>query len=445
MVGGRAEHEMDPTDRPLDGRFIVLGVTGGIAAYKAVEVCRRLVDLGAHVAPVLTEEATRFVGALTFSALASEPCRTQIFDGDEAIPHTRLGQSADIVVVAPATARFIAAYAMGLSDNLLTATVIATRAPVVVCPAMHTEMWEHPSVQENVATLRRRGVEIVWPDEGRLAGGDSGPGRLAEPAEIVAAVSTVLAGLPLSTTAGSSKSSDSSDSPAGGTRERDLEGLNVLVTAGGTREPIDPVRFISNRSSGKQGHAVAQAAAERGALVTLVTASGLPAPGVAQVVRVDTAAEMEHAVLERAGSANVVVMAAAVADFRPKLASEQKLRKQHGVPDLILEPTVDILAELGRRRREGQVLVGFAAETDEVLERAAHKLAAKGVDVMVSNDVTADGAGFEHDTNTVTIIVSETDPGEVVYGAKSTVAHAVLDTVARILAGYTGENPKVSP
>jgi phosphopantothenoylcysteine decarboxylase/phosphopantothenate--cysteine ligase len=373
------------------------------------------VDLGAHVAPVLTEEATRFVGPLTFSALASEPCRTQIF--------------AQVVVVAPATARFIAAYAMGLSDGLLTATVIATRAPVIVCPAMHTEMWEHPSVQENVATLLRRGVHIVWPDDGRLAGGDSGPGRLAEPAEIVQAVASVLAGGATST--------------QGRHANRDLEGLRVLVTAGGTREPIDPVRFISNRSSGKQGHAVAQAAVERGALVTLVTAASIPAPGAHQIVRVDTAAEMERAVLEMAGSADVVVMAAAVADFRPKLASEQKLSKSHGVPDLVLEPTVDILAELGRRKPERQVLVGFAAETDDVVERATRKLTAKGADVMVSNDVTAPGAGFEHDTNTVTIIVAGNPTGQVVSGAKSTVAHAVLDTVTKIRAAE-GKDHRIS-
>src|SRR3984957_20531470 len=218
MVGPRVEDEDRPmVGLPLQDRFVVLGVTGGIAAYKAVDVCRRLVDLGAHVAPVLTEEATRFVGPLTFSALASESCRTQIFDSDEVIPHTRLGQRAEVVVVAPATARFISAYATGFSDSLLTATVVATRAPVVVCPAMHTEMWEHPSVQENIATLRRRGVHIVWPTDGRLAGGDSGLGRLAEPEDIVAAVTGVLVG--------------SAESPGTG---RDLDGLRVLVTAGGT-------------------------------------------------------------------------------------------------------------------------------------------------------------------------------------------------------------------
>ncbi len=217
------------TDRPLEGRFVVLGVTGGIAAYKAVEVCRLLVDDGAHVAPVLTEDATRFIGALTFSALASEPARTALWGEGDVIPHTRLGQSADVIVVAPATARFISSYATGLSDGLLTATVIATRAPVIVCPAMHTEMWEHPAVQENIATLRRRGVSIVGPDEGRLAGGDIGAGRMVEPAEIVAAVASVLRNAGGTTSSGGP-----------GARVRDLEHVHVLVSAGGTREPIDP-------------------------------------------------------------------------------------------------------------------------------------------------------------------------------------------------------------
>jgi phosphopantothenoylcysteine decarboxylase / phosphopantothenate---cysteine ligase len=401
--------------RPLDGRFAVLGVTGGIAAYKAVEICRLLVDAGAHVAPVLTEEATRFVGALTFSSLASEPARTGLWDGAEPIPHTRLGQNADVIVVAPATARFIAAYAAGLSDGLLTATVIATRAPVIVCPAMHTEMWEHPAVQENIATLRRRGVLIVGPEEGRLAGGDSGAGRLAEPTEIFAAVSSVLAG--------------------GGTRiPRDLEGVRLLVTAGGTREPIDPVRFITNRSSGKQGHAIAVAAAGRGAVVTLVTTAALPAFGVAETVKVETAADMEEAVLSRSSGSDVVVMAAAVSDFRPKAAAPQKIHKADGIPEILLEPTTDILAELGTRRRPGQLLIGFAAETSDAERRAAQKLERKGIDVIVLNDVSAPGAGVDHDTNTVTILIRG-GARQTVAGTKSTVAHSVLDTVARIRAG----------
>jgi len=439
MVASRAELDGDTPENPmpLQGRFVVLGVTGGIAAYKAVDVCRRLVDLGAHVAPVLTEEATRFVGAVTFSSVGSEPCRTSLWDEAETIPHTWLGQHAEIIVIAPATARFIAAYAMGLSDGLLSATVIATRAQVVLCPAMHTEMWEHPAVQENVSTLRRRGVLIVGPDEGRLAGGDSGPGRLADPAEIVAAVSELL----LSSNPQIGSSPQIGSNPQHASRPiRDLEGLRVLVTAGGTREPIDPVRFISNRSSGKQGHAIAVAAAQRGAEVSLVTASSIPAPGVHEVVRIDTAAQMEDAVLERSPKADVIVMAAAVADFRPKLAAVGKLHKSDGVPDLVLEPTTDILAELGRRRRRGQVLVGFAAETEDAVERASTKLEAKGVDVMVSNDVSAPDAGFDHDTNTVTILVAGGGAGRAASGAKSTVAHAVLDTVSTIRAERQDED-----
>ncbi len=325
----------------LAGKRVVLGVTGGVAAYKAVEVCRRLVDAGAHVIPVLTEGATRFVGEVTFSALASEPAQTSLWHERDPIPHTRLGQSADVIVVAPATARVIAAYAHGLSDDLLTATLLATRAPVVVAPAMHTEMWEHPAVQDNLAVLAGRGVHIVDPEEGRLAGGDVGAGRLAAPEAVVAAVVAAVA-VP------------------------DLAGLSVLVTAGGTREPIDPVRFIGNRSSGKQGHALADEAVARGAKVTLVTAADRPVAGGVDVVPVTTAAEMEHAVLARSDAADVVVMAAAVADFRPVTPAPDKLKKSDGVPAITLEATTDILVALAGRKPPGQTLVGFAAETSEV-------------------------------------------------------------------------------
>jgi phosphopantothenoylcysteine decarboxylase/phosphopantothenate--cysteine ligase len=399
----------------FDGRRIVLGVTGGIAAYKAVELCRLLVDAGAHVVPVLTDDATRFVGEVTFSALASEPVKRSLWSDSDPIPHTRLGQSADLIVVAPATARFLGTYAAGISDGLLTATVLATRAPVVVCPAMHTEMWEHPAVQENLATLARRGVTVVPPGEGRLAGGDAGPGRLAEPADIVAAIETVLG---------------RRDPAAGG--RRDLEGCRVVVSAGGTREPIDPVRFISNRSSGKQGHALAQAAADRGATVVLVTTTKEAGPAGATVVRVDTAASMETAMLEQAGAADVVIMAAAVADFRPKAPSDTKLSKADGLPEIVLEPTPDILLELGARRGPGQVLVGFAAETGR-MERAEAKLVAKGVDLMVANDVSAPGVGFDHDTNAVTVLGRDGTRREVGLASKRQVAEAVLDCVVTLL------------
>jgi phosphopantothenoylcysteine decarboxylase/phosphopantothenate--cysteine ligase len=389
----------------LEGRRIVLGVAGGIAAYKAVEVCRRLVDGGAHVVPVLTRGARRFVGETTFSALASERARTSLFDDPDPIPHTRLGQSADLVLVAPATARVIGTYAAGISNDLLTATLLATEAPVVVCPAMHAEMWRHPAVQDNIATLRRRGVHVVEPEEGRLAGGDVGQGRLAEPATIVAAVESVLA------------------------RGRDMAGLHVLVTAGGTREPIDPVRFIGNRSSGKQGHALAAEAAARGAKVTLVTTAALPVPPGADVVRVETAAEMDEAVRAVAPAADVIVMAAAVADFRPAAASTTKIKKDEGVPEIVLEPTVDILAGLGRTKRPDQTLVGFAAETEQVRQNAASKLVAKGADLIVANDVTAPGAGFEHDTNSVVILNADGTEREVPLADKRAVARAVFDAV----------------
>jgi phosphopantothenoylcysteine decarboxylase/phosphopantothenate--cysteine ligase len=407
----------EPHTSETPGPRIVLGVCGGIAAYKAVEVCRLLVDAGAHVIPVLTGEATRFVGELTFSALASEPAQTSLWDEDTPIPHTRLGQSADLIVIAPATAHLIARYAAGLSDDLLTATLLATRAPVLLCPAMHTEMWEHPSVRENLATLERRGVGIVPPGVGRLAGGDSGEGRLAEPADIAAAaLARVGPGF-----AGT------------GAVAQDLAGLRVVVSAGGTREALDPVRYLTNRSSGKQGNALAEAAARRGARVTLVTASArtLAADVQAAVTRIDveSAADMEAALTQACPQADVVIMAAAVADFRPKVAADRKLSKEDGLPELVLEPTPDILTGLVSRRPVGQVLVGFAAETDDVTERGRRKLQRKGVDLLVINDVSAPGTGFDHDTNEVTILRADGSRIEIPLTSKYAVANAVLDSV----------------
>ncbi|HEV3281119.1 MAG TPA: bifunctional phosphopantothenoylcysteine decarboxylase/phosphopantothenate--cysteine ligase CoaBC [Acidimicrobiales bacterium] len=391
--------------------FVVLGVSAGIAAYKAVEVCRRLVDAGVHVAPVLTDRATRFVGRTTFDALGSEPAQTSLWDEPSPIPHTRLGQLADLVVVVPATADLLARYAGGFADDLLTATLLATRAPVVVCPAMHTEMWEHPAVRHNLGILEARGVSVVPPEAGRLAGGDDGEGRMAEPAVIVAAVLEQL----------------------GRAQRSDLAGVRVVVSAGGTREPIDPVRFISNRSSGKQGHALAEAARRRGADVVLVTTTPRPVSPGLTVDRVETAADMEAAMLARAEDADVVVMAAAVADFRPKRAAGSKLAKADGVPDLVLEPTPDILAELGRRRKDGQVLVGFAAETGSFGGRPATKLVTKGVDLMVANDVAAPGVGFDHDTNEVTVFGADGSVTAVPMSSKDAVADAILDRVGALL------------
>jgi phosphopantothenoylcysteine decarboxylase/phosphopantothenate--cysteine ligase len=393
----------------LKGRRIVLGVTGGIAAYKAVEVCRRMVDAGAHVVPIMTAGARRFVGETTFSALASEPVQSSLWDEDSPIPHTRLGQSADLVVVCPATARLLGTYAAGISNDLLTATLLATRSPVLVCPAMHTEMWEHPAVQDNLALLSSRGVHIVAPAEGRLAGGDLGKGRLADPASIVEAAERVL-------------------TPAS------LAGVNVVITSGGTREPIDPVRFIGNRSSGKQGHALADEAAARGAKVTLVTTVNRPVAAEVAQVPVETAQEMHDAVLALADGADVVVMAAAVADFRPVSAAAGKIKKEKGVPEVLLEKTPDILSAVGARKRPGQVVVGFAAETSDLRANARDKLDRKGADLIVANDVSAPQVGFEHDTNEVVILVRDTGGDgvravEVPLADKRAIAAAVLDVV----------------
>ncbi|MEY4223646.1 MAG: phosphopantothenoylcysteine decarboxylase/phosphopantothenate--cysteine ligase [Actinomycetota bacterium] len=400
---------MTTSSAPLAGKTIVLGVCGGIAAYKAVEVCRRLVDLGAHVAPVMTDGAERFVGRTTFSALASQPVQTSLWDEESPIPHTRLGQGADLVLVAPATARLLSAYANGLSHDLLTNVLIATRAPVVVCPAMHTEMWEHQAVQANVRTLRDRGVHVVDPEDGRLAGGDSGKGRLAAPDAIVAEVLSVLG-------------------------RRDLEDVHVVVSAGGTREPIDAVRVIANRSSGKQGYAVAEEARRRGARVTLVTTVDRPAPIGVETVCVETAAQMKTALDGLAASADVVVMAAAVADFRPVACAPGKIKKSGGVPEIVLEPTPDILAGLGAAKRPGQILVGFAAETGDLVAQAQSKLERKNLDLVVANDVSQPGVGFQHDTNAVTFVRPGGELESHPLSDKRDIARALLDIVVGLRA-----------
>ena len=393
----------------------MLGVAGGIAAYKAVEVCRRLTDAGCEVAPVLTEAATAFVAPLTFSALAAQPARTSLF-GDEAdpIPHTRLGRWADVIVVAPATADLLARYAAGLANDLLTATLLATTAPVVVCPAMHAEMWAHPSVRDNLEVLRGRGVRVVDPESGRLAGGDEGPGRLAEPDRIVAAVLAIAA-------------------PTG-----PLAGRTVLVTAGGTREAIDPVRVLTNRSSGRQGHAIAEAAARLGAKVILVTASSLALDASVDALvdrrDVESARELHDAVLAVADDADVIVMAAAVSDFRPSRVATTKLRRADGVPTIQLEPTDDVLQAVVARRRHGQVMVGFAAETGDAVTRGAEKLVTKGCDLVVVNDVSKPGVGFDHETNEVVILGRDGEVAQVARTSKRAVAEALLDSVGRRLA-----------
>jgi phosphopantothenoylcysteine decarboxylase/phosphopantothenate--cysteine ligase len=396
---------------PLQGKRIVLGVTGGIAAYKAIDIARRLVDVGAHVVPIMTEAAQHFVGTTTLSALASEPVQTELWHNPTTpIPHTTVGQGADLIIVAPATAKAIAAYRMGYSHDLLQNTLIATRAPVIVCPAMHTEMWEHPSVADNIAVLRGRGVYIVDPEAGRLAGGDIGFGRLASPESIVAAAERVLG-------------------------PSDLSGVSMIVSAGGTREPIDSVRVIANRSSGKQGYAVAEEAASRGASVTLVSTVSLPTPAGVTLVEVETAAQMQAAIESRSADADVIVMAAAVADFRPANAADHKLKKRDGTPEVVLEPTPDILAGLGQNKPDGQVLVGFAAETNDLIANAQAKLVRKHLDLIVANDVSAPAVGFAHDTNAVTLIRPDAKPVEIDLAAKRDIARAVINTIVEILTG----------
>lgn len=400
--------------RLLAGKRIVLGVTGGIAAYKSIEVCRRLVDLGAHVTPILTNAALNMVGPTTFAALASEPPKTSLFKDSDPIPHTTMGQTADAIVVCPATARILSDYRTGRSADLLSATLIATEAPVIVCPAMHTEMWDHPAVQDNVSTLRKRNVIIVPPEEGRLAGGDIGKGRLAKPEVVVAAVLAAIG-------------PDSSDTDVRDTSS--LAGRHVVVTAGGTREAIDPVRFIGNRSSGKQGHALALEAQRRGAEVTLITTVDLPGFDSLKREFVTTAAEMHHAVTGHADAADVIVMAAAVADFRPVSVASQKIKKKDGTPQVLLERTVDILAGLGASKRPGQILVGFAAETNDMATNALSKLKKKGADFIVANDVSAPDVGFAHDTNAVTIFGADGSTIEVTLRGKDEIARAVFNVV----------------
>ena len=404
-----------PYATPSSSPRIVLGVAGGIAAYKSVDLLRRLRDAGYFVSPVLTPDATRFVGAVTFSALASEPARTSLYgDASTPIPHTYLAQHADLVVVAPATAHLIARYAMGLADDLLSATLLASRTPVLLCPAMHTEMWEQPSVQENLATLRRRGVMVLEPDSGHLAGGDEGPGRMAEPLAILDLVERIVRGY-----------------------RGELSGRHVVVTAGGTREAIDPVRVLSNRSSGRQGYALAEVAYRLGARVTLIASVELDlaldvARGI-DLVRVTSAADMYDAVLAVAPEADAVIMAAAVADFTVRPA-EHKIKKSGGVLELKFEPTRDILATLAAARRPGQVLVGFGAESTDVLEHSIEKMRRKPVDLLVVNDVSSPGAGFEHPTNEVMLIGRDERVTRISLRSKEAVSYEILTRVASLLS-----------
>jgi phosphopantothenoylcysteine decarboxylase/phosphopantothenate--cysteine ligase len=386
---------------------VLLGVSGGIAAYKAALVARLLRGAGAHVTTVLTEAATRFVGPDTFSALTGTPAHTSLWERPGEVIHVGLARETDVAVVVPATANVLARLAHGLADDLLTATLLEATCPLVLAPAMHSGMWEHPATRSSVELLRSRGATIVGPETGPLAHGDEGVGRLAEPEDVVAAVRAALA-------------------------PHDLAGRRLLITSGPTHEPIDPVRFVGNRSTGRMGAALAAEAVARGAAVTVVLGPGAVVPPRVEVVSVETAEQMRDAVLARFDDADVVVMAAAVADFRPKSVAEQKLKKDAGVPEVMLEPTPDILAELGERRRD-QILVGFAAETEE-LERAGRaKLASKHLDLVVVNRVGREGTGFGADTDEAMIIAAFGDPSPLRTWSKRELAAAALDRVVAIL------------
>jgi phosphopantothenoylcysteine decarboxylase/phosphopantothenate--cysteine ligase len=404
-----------------------LGVGGGIAAYKACEVLRGLTESGHEVRVVPTEAALRFVGAATFEALSGNSVHTGVFSDVPEVPHVRIGQWADLVLVVPATADLLAKAAHGLADDLLTNTLLTARCPVLMAPAMHTEMWEHAATRENVATLRARGVIVTEPASGRLTGVDTGKGRLADPAEILDLARLLLArptALP-----------------------RDLEGRRVVVSAGGTREPLDPVRFLGNRSSGKQGYALARTAVQRGASVTLVSAHtlALPEPAGASLVRVSTAEELGEAVHKSATDADVIVMAAAVADFRPTERAEYKIKKTGRDPDPVaLTRNPDILAELVAARQPGQVIVGFAAETGDtgadVLEHARAKHRRKGCDLLVVNAV-GEGKAFEVEDNAGWLLSTDGTEKPIALGSKAQMASEVWDAVVALLRGVHGSVP----
>jgi phosphopantothenoylcysteine decarboxylase / phosphopantothenate---cysteine ligase len=415
----------------MDSKRIIVGVSGGIAAYKACSVVRQLVEAGHRVRVIPTESALRFVGAATFEALSGEPVHTNVWEDVPDVPHVQIGKAADLVVVAPATADVLARAAHGRADDLLTATLLTARCPVLFAPAMHTEMWLHPATVDNVATLRRRGAVVLEPAFGRLTGSDTGAGRLPEPEEITTFAELLLA--------------------RGDALPYDLAGCKVLVTAGGTREPIDPVRFIGNRSSGKQGYALARVAAQRGADVTLIAGhtAGLIDPAGVHVVRISSAQQLQDAVSKHAPDAHVLIMAAAVADFRPAQAATSKIKKgpdPNAAPTIELVRNDDVLAGAVRARAEGQLpnmraIVGFAAETGDangdVLFHARNKLRGKGCDLLVVNAV-GENRAFEVDNNDGWLLAADGTEAALEHGSKTLMASRIVDAIVTFLRGRSG-------
>ena len=417
-AGGHGGSIRSPRSEPsLAGARVLLGVTGGIAAYKAAELARELQRAGAEVQPLLTESAERMVSRATFAALTGRRVPSSVWDDPAGVEHVALARWGQVLVVAPATAHTLARLAAGLADDLLTNVALAFGGPVVVAPAMHTEMWEHPATRANLATLEGRGVLVVPPASGPLTSGDVGPGRLAELDDLVAGVAAALAPTHRRTTA-----------------DGGLAGTRVLVSLGGTREPLDPVRYLGNRSSGRMGAAIVAEALARGAEVTAVAAAAtVDLPGGARVIGVETAQQLYDAVLAEAGAQDVLIMAAAVADFRPKRVAEGKIKKEQGVPEVVLEATPDTLAELGRRRRPDQVLVGFAAETGDHLAGARRKLEAKHLDLVVLNHVEGAHSAFGAD-DADAYLVDATTVEELPRAAKAAIAARLLDRVEALRA-----------
>ena len=392
----------------LSNKTIILGITGSVAAYKAAEIASQLTQAGAEVNVIMTKEAIEFISPFTFWAITGRPVVTKMFDlaSEFSIEHISLAKSADIIVIAPATANIIAKLAAGIADDMLCCTVLATKAPALIAPAMETNMYNNPATQDNLSKLKARNFVIIAPATGRLASGKEGPGRLADITDIIGSIRQVLG------------------------RGGDLAGKHILVTAGGTQEPIDPVRYISNRSSGKMGYALAEAARARGAKVTLVTApASLPEPVGVEVVKVNTAQEMHQAVEKVATQADALVMAAAVADYRPTKAAKDKIKKGEAGLTLELECTTDILGSV----KGNLVKVGFAAESSNLVENAKQKLKQKGLDLIVANDITASDSGFGADSNRVTIIDREGKVDSLPLMPKWEVADKVLDRVAKLL------------
>jgi phosphopantothenoylcysteine decarboxylase/phosphopantothenate--cysteine ligase len=419
-------------EQEFSGRRVALGITGGIAAYKAIEVLRGLQRVGCEVRVTMTRHACEFIQPLTLRALSGSYVVVDDYspDNPDPIAHITFSQTVDLFIIAPATANTLAKLANGVADDFLTSTYLACTAPVLIAPAMNTVMWQHPATQRNLKRLRNDGVDVIDPDDGEMACGTIGPGRLSEPERIVSAALALLrrqSGKP-------NKSASQGQAAPAANCDKDLSGERFLITAGATREPIDPVRFISNRSSGRMGFALAEAAYDRGAEVTIVAGlTSVSPPGGARVVRVSSAEEMRNAVAEQVGNATVFMAAAAVSDYRAKEKAETKIKKSDAEMELKLERTTDILAEVARGRTNGQLLIGFAAETNDLLAHAREKLVGKGLDAIVANDVSREDAGFDSENNTVVILLrDDPQPVELPLMSKLDAAHRILDEVVKL-------------